>query len=210
VVPPCNSYHPKAWKIAKGILLKKPNKTDTSAPKSYRVISLLNCLGKVTEKAVATWLSDWCKQNQILHVGQFGCRRGRGTLDALAQLVSFTEEAWAKKQLVAGLLLDVKGAFDHVNRKQLLTVLKELKLPSNLLSWVASFLTDRQVTLVIDGFECPTRDIAAGLPQGSPVSPILFIIYISRIFQELETRYPKLKALSFVDNITLLMAGISI
>ena len=62
----------------------------------------------------------------------------------------------AKKQLVAGLLVDIKGAFDHVNRRKLLLVLRDMGLPGNLLYWVASFLTDRQVTLVIDRFEGQT------------------------------------------------------
>jgi hypothetical protein len=146
-------------------VLKKPNKTDKSAPRSYRVISLLNGLGKVMEKTMATWISDWCEQNHLLHKGQFGCRKGRSTLDALAQLVTYIEKAWGKKQLVAGLLLDIKGAFDYVNRKQLLIVLKELGLPRNLLLWVASFLSDRQAVLVINGFEGQTYNIlAAGLP----------------------------------------------
>ena len=50
-------------------------------------------------------------------------------------------------------MLDIKGAFDHINRKRLLELLKELKLPGNILAWVASFLTDRQACLVIDGIE---------------------------------------------------------
>ena len=60
-------FHPKTWKKAKGILLKKPNKSDYSAPKSYRVISLLNCLGKVVKKITATALSDFCEQNKLLY-----------------------------------------------------------------------------------------------------------------------------------------------
>ena len=62
-------YHPNAWKIAKGILLKKPNKPDYSIAKAYRVISLLNCLGKVVEKAAATAISTFCEQNELLHEG---------------------------------------------------------------------------------------------------------------------------------------------
>ena len=156
-------------------MLQKPNKPDYTIPKAYRVISLLNCFGKVAEKTVATWLSNWCEQNNLLHNGQFGCRRGRSTLDALAQLVSFVEAAWAKKQIVAGLLLDVKGAFPNVKKKQLLLALKDLGLPENILHWVASFLTDRQVTLVVDGFEGQIYNDTAGLPQGSPDPPLFYL-----------------------------------
>ena len=64
---------------------------------------------------MATWISDWCEQNHLLHEGQFGCRKGCSTLDTLAQLVIFIEKVWGKKQLVGVLLLDIKGAFDYIN-----------------------------------------------------------------------------------------------
>ena len=107
-------------------------------------------------------------------------------------------------------MLDVKGAFDHINRKRLLELLKELKLPGNILAWVASFLTDRQACLVVDGIEGPLEDIQAGLPQGSPVSPILFIIYISKLLKELEEKCLATTILSFADDICLIVARRSI
>lgn len=203
-------YQPKGWKIAKGIILRKPNKPINTTPKAYRVISLLNCLGKVVEKTIATWLSSWCEDNNILHNGQFGSRRGRSTVDALAMLVDTVERAWKEKKVVGALMLDVKGAFDHVNRKRLLELLKELGLPGNIIAWVASFLTDRQACLVVDGIEGPLEDIQAGLPQGSPVSPILFIIYISKLLKELEERFPSTTIPSFADDICVLVAGSSV
>ena len=107
-------------------------------------------------------------------------------------------------------MLDVKRAFDHINRKRLLELLKELKLPGNILAWVASFLTDRQACLVIDGIEGPLEDIQAGLLQGSPVSLILFIIYISKLLKDLEERCLATTISSFADDICLIVAGHSI
>jgi Reverse transcriptase (RNA-dependent DNA polymerase) len=85
--------HPKAWKKAKGILLRKPNKSDYSIAKSYRVISLLNCLGKVAEKVAATAIANFCETNELLHEGQFGCRKQRSAIDAVAKLIYTTEKA---------------------------------------------------------------------------------------------------------------------
>ena len=68
-------YHPQRWRHAKGVLLEKPNKRDRTLVKSYRVISLLNCLGKVVEKVVAKQLSDFCEVNEKLHKGQMGARK---------------------------------------------------------------------------------------------------------------------------------------
>src|SRR4029077_304669 len=83
-------------------------------------------------------------------------------------------------------------------------------LLENILHWIASFLTDCQVTVVVDRFKGQIYSDTAGLPQGLPVSPILFIIYISRIFSSLESQFPQLGTFSFIDNTTFLVAGILI
>ncbi len=68
-------YHPKEWKKARGILLEKGGKRDFGLVKSYRVISLLNCIGKVIEKVVATKLSQYCKKYSKLHSGRMGSQK---------------------------------------------------------------------------------------------------------------------------------------
>jgi hypothetical protein len=86
-------YHLYSWRIAKGIIFKKPNKPDSSAVKAYKVISLLNCLEKVVEKVAATALSRVCEEKKLLHPGQFGCRKQRSAIDAVAKLIYITEKA---------------------------------------------------------------------------------------------------------------------
>ncbi|KAL1581840.1 hypothetical protein WHR41_09430 [Cladosporium halotolerans] len=198
-------YHPCVWKTAKGILLRKQGKPTYTAAKAYRVISLLSCLGKVVEKVVATWIASFCEKNEIFHTGQFGCRRRRGTSDAVAQLVAKVEGAWSKKRIALALLLDVKGAFDRVNKRQLLKRMIEVDGAGNIVRWVDSFLTDRQAMLVIDGRTGENRRIQAGLPQGSPVSPVLFVLSIGAMFGWLEDRHPSLQPMSFVDDIGLVI-----
>ena len=80
-------YHPQRWRHAKGVLLEKPNKSDRTLEKSYRVISLLNCLGKIVEKVVAEQLSQFCEANGKLHKGQMGARKYRSAIDAAALLI---------------------------------------------------------------------------------------------------------------------------
>ena len=196
-------FHPCTWKTAKGILLRKQGKPTYTIAKAYRVISLLSCLGKVVERAVATWIASFCECNEVFHRGQFGCRRGRGTSDAVAQLVAKVENAWNQKRTALALLLDVKGAFDRVNKKKLIWRMVEVGIAGNIVRWVDSFLSDRQAMLVIDGRTGETRSIQAGLPQGSPISPVLFILSVSAMFQWLEDRHPMLQAISFVDDIGL-------
>ena len=85
----CLQYHPRSWRHAKGILMEKPNKRDRTLVKSYRVISLLNCLGKVVEKLVAEMLSQFCETKGSLHQGQMGGRKHRSAIDAAALITKF-------------------------------------------------------------------------------------------------------------------------
>ena len=80
----------------------------------YRVISLLNCIGKVVEKFVAKELSHYCEKYFKLHPGQIGGRKERSAIDMLARLVHTVQEKWEEKKLAAALFMDIKGAFGHV------------------------------------------------------------------------------------------------
>ena len=91
--------------------------------------------------------------------------------------------------------------------ERLLQRMTELGIPQFLIKWTESFLTDRQAQLVIDGFTCSLKDTNSGVPQGSPVSPILFIIYLSGIFNKIEEQNPEITALSFADDIAFLAPG---
>ncbi|ODM21086.1 hypothetical protein SI65_04139 [Aspergillus cristatus] len=203
-------FHPPSWKVAKGILLRKPNKTNYSLVKAYRVISLLNCLGKVVEKMVATQIAEFCEQKQTLHNGQMGARRHRSAPDAVGCLIEEVHQSWAAKQLAATLFMDIKGAFDHVNAALLVNRLEAMGLDGSLVNWVASFLSDRQVQLVIDGHPGLITPISSGLPQGSPASPILFLIYIQGAFPAIEQATPGIRALSFADDVGLIARGNSV
>ena len=196
--------------MAKGILLRKPDKPSYLVPKAYRVISLLECLGKVVEKVVAGKISRFCEERAVLHEGQFGSRRNRGTQDAILQLITFVERAWHDKQLAGAIFMAAKGAFDRVNQKRLTQVLINVGLSQNLVKWVESFLQERKVQLVIDGHECPIRDVSAGLPQGSPVSPILFIVYLHGLLKRVEEGISQGLCISFADDIGILVRGASV
>jgi ribonuclease HI len=175
-------YHPRCWKQATGAILKKPGKPDNSAPKAYRVISLLNCLGKVSERLLAQRLSYLAETTNLLHPSQIGGRLSKSAIDAALLLSNEVEQNKRLNRRSTSLFLDVKGAFDHVSKNQLLATLRKLQLPTNLIAWVSSFLQDRQLRLSFDGQTEEFSSIETGIPQGSPVSPILFLIYIRDLF----------------------------
>src|ERR1700709_2108807 len=134
-------YHSKVWKQATGFILKKPKKPDYSLPKAYRVIALLNCLGKVSERILARRLSYLAKTTNLLHPTQIGGRLKKSAVDAALLLANEVESNRRLKRKTITLFLDVKGAFDHVAKNQLLTILQRLQLPSSLVAWTSSFLS---------------------------------------------------------------------
>ena len=133
-------YHPKAWKKARGILLEKAGKRDFGLVRSYRVISLLNCMGKILEKVIAEQLSHFCEAHSKLHPSQMGGRKDRSAIDAVAKLVHIVQEKWSEKKIAGALFMDVKGAFDHVLRSQLLKRMIDLGIDGDLVAWTKSFL----------------------------------------------------------------------
>ena len=127
-------YHLKCWRQGTGVILKKPGKPDYSLPKAYRMITLLNCLGKVAEKIMATRLSHLGETTNLLYKEQMGGRKKRSAVDAVLALVHDAEEAINNNKIFSCLLLDVKGAFDHVALNQLLKILRELHLPEPIMT----------------------------------------------------------------------------
>lgn len=178
--------------------------------KSYKVISLLNCMGKALEKVIAEQLSQLSENLSKLHPGQMGARKERCAINAVASLVHQVQKKWSQKELAAALFMDVKGAFDHFSKTQLISRMVELEIDGNLIRWTRSFLTDQKLELVIDGHNHQEKDVETGIPQGSPASPILFLLYISGVFEQVERQLPEVMSLSFVDDLGFIASGKSI
>lgn len=192
--------HPTQWKEGIGIVLAKPNKEDYTVPKAYRIIALLNCLGKTLEKIFATRLAYLANTANLLHNSQIGGRSQRSAIDAALLLlneIQTQKEArkYKSSTVTSTLFLDIKGAFDYVSKPRLLLILARLGLPRNLSSWVSSFLSDRKIQLAFDDRIQPDPvSIDIGIPQGSPISPILFLLYVRDIVLENEFQ------LSYIDD----------
>ena len=167
-------------------------------------------MGKLVEKVIAGLLSKYCKEFSKLHQEQMGARKQRCAIDVVAYLVHNVQEFWAEKKLAAVLFMDVKEAFDHVSRTKLVERMIELGIDGDLIRWTQSFLTDRKVQLVIDGHDNQEREIETGIPQGSPVSPILFLVYISGVFEKVTESCPAIISLSFVDDLGFIASGHSV
>ena len=199
--------HPDRWKLAKGVAIPKPGKDDYSLAKAYRVISLLNCLGKTVEKTAAILVSAHCELSGGFHPGQYGCRTRRSAVDAVGVVIAQTQEAWKRGCIVGALLMDVAAAFPSVARGCLLQKMRQRGIDECLVRWTDSFMRNRRVIMSVDGQDSEPIDVTTGLPQGSPISPVLFAIYIADIHQAVEDKTEQCRGISFVDDVTWVAEG---
>jgi hypothetical protein len=127
----------------------------------------------------------------------------------VAAAVHDIEESWARRKVALLLILDIKGVFDAVMPGRMVKRLQKQGWPSNLIRWVESFMTGRTGRIRMDGLLGDSFSIPAGVPQGSPVSPILFMLFIQPLF--LLEALPRRRArMGYADNIALLSAGASL
>ena len=171
-------YHPNIWQEATIVIIKKAGKPDYSAPKAYRPISLLNCLGKISEKIIATRLAHMAEKYNLLDRLQIGGRPKRSAVDAAMNLATLIDEGNKKGKTLSTLCIDVKGAFDNVFKERLLHTMKTMKLDQKTTRWVETFLSERIASLSFDKNSEKMSPISTGIPQGSPVSPISFLFHV--------------------------------
>lgn len=109
-------YHPKAWKRAWEILLKKGRKQDFDLVRAYQVISLLNYMIKVLEKIIREQLLKFCKAYSKLYPRQISVEKKRSAIDPMTLLIYIVQESWLQNKLARALFINVKRAFDHILR----------------------------------------------------------------------------------------------
>jgi hypothetical protein len=188
-------------------VIPKPNKPDYSSVKAYRPIVLLNCLGKVLEKLMAVRLGQMVESHNLLYADQIGGRPKCSAIDA-AMVLTHDIEANAKLKLVmSSLFLNVRGAFDNVSAAHLLHTMCTMGCPDPVMSWGTSFLTNHTTALSFDGHTDIQCLIKIGIPQGSPTSPMLFLIYLRPLFDALTTTHPSIWLPSYIDDIVLVAHG---
>jgi ribonuclease HI len=169
-------HHPR-WKSSVTVAIPKPNKPSYSDPKAYRPIQLLECLGKLMEKVVAKRITYDISKYEIVPFEQFGGRSSSSCIDAGLSLVHDIESSWKRGLVASVLAIDIKGFFDNVNHKRLVRIMWEYGFPLPIVRWVASFISERKASIRLDDFTSEVRPISVGVPQGSPVSPVLAVIY---------------------------------
>ena len=196
-------YVCKRWRRSVGIVMRKPNKPDYSLPSSYRVINLLDVLGKGLERVVCGRLGEWCQ----LGMGdeQYGARSERSSLEAVGGLVRDWEEGGG-----VGLLLcmDVMGGYENVGVGKMEERLVEVGVDGYLRKWVSSFLREREVVVKIGGRLGKGVLMKGGTVQGSPLSPLLFMFLLGGVLEEVRREGVEgVSVVAVVDDVDFMVVG---
>ncbi|RDL32701.1 uncharacterized protein BP5553_09157 [Venustampulla echinocandica] len=180
-------YCPTHFKETITVVLRKQGKDDYTQPKSYRPIALLNTLGKVLEAIIASRLAYLADVHNLLPSRHTGGRKLASTEHAMHFLPQRIHKAWTDSQVASLLLLDVSGAYDNVSRERLLHNLQK-----------------RRVNQTLE-YTAPSAPIQTGIPQRSPVSPILYLFYNADLIEICKMQ--DTEAVGYIDDASILAVG---
>ena len=195
--------HPERLKIEKVIpIFKSGSKMLTS---NYRPISLLSNLNKIIEKIMFTRVHSFLQNENLIYKQQFGFRPKHSTTHALINITENIKEALDNGKSACGVFVDLKKAFDTVNHEILLQKMSRYGIHGPIHKWFKSYLSNRFQFVSILGFDSKKQSIKHGVPQGSVLGPLLFLIYIN----DLHNAIKHSKTFLFADDTNLLNININ-
>ena len=180
---------PQEWKLANVTpIFKKGNK---SLPANYRPISLTSVVCKLMETIIRDKIVKFLEENKIMKDSQHGFRNKRSCLTNLLDFFYEVFNSYDETKAVDVIYLDFQKAFDTVPHKRLISKVKAHGIAGNTLKWLEDWLSDRKQRVVINGKESEWHNVKSGVPQGSVLGPVLFIVYINDIDEGINCKISK-------------------
>ena len=187
-------YYPTCFKVARVVpIFKGGDPTDFS---NYRPVSVLPALSQVFEKVIRSRLIRFLDKHKVTIAGQYGFRSGHSTAMAVLDMVEKVRGAWGQGNVALGILIDLKKAFDTVDHEILLAKLEHYGVRGTARKLVESYLKDRTQYAQYDGFESDRGPLSCGVPQGSVLGPLFFLMYVN----DMARACPGLDLVLFADD----------
>ena len=168
----------------------------------YRPIALLPTLAKAAEAIMHNRLSGHFTKNNLISERQAAYLKGDSTIQQLLYIINLIRKSWTKGCITQGIFLDVSAAFDKCWHKGILAKLNQAKIVNSCYNLFESYLSSRLQCTVVDGFKSKFREIKAGIPQGSKLGPILWLLYVNDITLNIES-----EILLFADDTCCFASG---
>ena len=195
---------PRSLKEAQVVPLYKGKGVPRTDPNSYRPIALTDFIAKLFERCVKKQLSKHVDTYGLLAETQYGFRTARSPELALSVICEFIRRGADGGDAVVGIFLDVAKAFNSLRHNILIKILSHLGVDTRTCNWFSSYLGGRTIRVRLGGSLSRKSETPVGIPQGSVLGPLCFILYINVVLSALNNGSPRVRAVSFADDTSVL------